>query len=195
MKKSIKNLKWILGSLMVQHDNDIHWAKQLCELYNIEDVPIYDTSVLRGCLVNVVCSWFEGYHALFELNHFIYDLDFGRKSNSNSPIEELWNSLNSNTKACNEEDTKVLEDELIDFDIPTGTDTKDPFGNLICKNKLFENPIPIDGKLYWVRLNQKKDFRLCLYSSSRRLFIVVNSKKSKTYDVDYTHIEFKQAIQ
>lgn len=61
------------------------------------------------------------------------------------------------------------------------------------ENLKIKNCIPEHNKLYCVRLGPLENYSLCLYNKPNRIFKVVNEDRKRSYDVDYTNIEFFEA--
>jgi len=79
--------------MQVQHDKDIANAQTLSKAFSVEINP-YDNTLISKALVEVVAAWFDNYEvAKKEIFHFMYELDFGRKSEKPNDIYKLWGKL------------------------------------------------------------------------------------------------------
>jgi len=110
MTKSLKNFKLIIALLQEQHDKDVEFVKDATHAFKTEFNP-YDNSLLVNHIIKELASWFDNIDlAIGEITRFMYELDFGRKSEgSKEPIMELWEILENSWDTVN---TKSMESDF-----------------------------------------------------------------------------------
>lgn len=112
--------KKTMDAIREQHDSDVAYAVQLGEALGAEIRP-YNNSLLVDSLVHMLASVFpDQKKAREEINHFMYELDFGRYHGADVvTIEDLWQILENKMTClhCDEEISEGQENYLGDTDL------------------------------------------------------------------------------
>jgi hypothetical protein len=85
----------VLSALQDQYDYDKARTEKLQQVYN-SDIQPSDNSRLTNQLFKLLHKQFPPNGDFCEIQHFCYELDFGRSSGSD--INALWESLINKTK-------------------------------------------------------------------------------------------------
>ncbi|MDO6737070.1 hypothetical protein Q4548_04270 [Wenyingzhuangia sp. 2_MG-2023] len=82
----------IITTIKNQHDYDLFKSEKLSEILNC-DTTIYDNSRLINSFFKILHQKFPPGKDFCSIQHFCYELDFGRRLEPTKTIEQLWEEL------------------------------------------------------------------------------------------------------
>jgi hypothetical protein len=86
----------IIESIRLQMQKDIECAEKISETFGIDVcyVPAYDNSLLIKSLIAILHLQFPKDGSFSEIEHYMFELNFGKNGEDFVSVEDLWNQLN-----------------------------------------------------------------------------------------------------
>ena len=86
-----ENFVFALTAIQEQLAKDKRSAELIAEALEIDEFVLYDNSLLIKQIINLLSIWFDKE----DLEHYIFDLNFGRIGEEVTTIEEFYEQLTS----------------------------------------------------------------------------------------------------
>lgn len=84
----------VIESIRLQLHKDQEYADSIAKTFSIDNVSTYDNSLLIKSLVGLLQLRFPKKGEFCEIEHYMYDLNFGKCAEFYISPEDLWNQLN-----------------------------------------------------------------------------------------------------
>lgn len=92
-----ENFVFALEAIQQQLANDKKSSELMAEAFGTDEFVLYDNSLLIKQIISLLTLWFDRE----ELEHYIFDLNFGRIGEEVETIEEFYHRLKKSDKNGN----------------------------------------------------------------------------------------------
>jgi hypothetical protein len=96
VKLTFEEFSSIIESIRMQFHKDSEYANKLSEALGTEDnvIMLYDNSLLIKSLLSILQKQFPKSGSFCEIEHYMFELNFGKNGEEFISLEELWKELN-----------------------------------------------------------------------------------------------------